>query len=185
MGHSMKTENEKGGERRQGVFARRDMDENSTRMNGLDPGQIPVIPLPNPGEGGPVYSGEEDAAQLPALPAPDDAAGGPVYPGVQILPSGPSFARPNAAVRFLNATHGYPPLRVVIGQTRVAALLAAAQVSCPVRVAAGANLLSVVGTDGYIYLQRSLNFRAGGTYIVAIANRNGGLDLTQAPDRCR
>ena len=51
-----------------------------------DPGQIPVIPLPNPGEGGPVYPGDmdpgfNDPGQIPVIPLPNPGEGGPVYPG--------------------------------------------------------------------------------------------------------
>ncbi len=46
-----------------------------------DPGQIPVIPLPNPGEGGPVYPGNSDPGQIPVIPLPNPGEGGPVYPG--------------------------------------------------------------------------------------------------------
>ncbi len=44
-----------------------------------DPGQIPVIPLPNPGEGGPVYPGNDGGE--PVIPLPNPGEGGPVYPG--------------------------------------------------------------------------------------------------------
>ncbi len=47
---------------------------------GNDPGQEPVIPLPNPGEGGPVYPGN-DPGQQPVIPLPNPGEGGPVYPG--------------------------------------------------------------------------------------------------------
>ncbi len=40
----------------------------------------PVIPLPNPGEGGPVYPGN-GGANTPVIPLPNPGEGGPVYPG--------------------------------------------------------------------------------------------------------
>ena len=46
-----------------------------------DPGQIPVIPLPNPGEGGPVYPGDDGSVVEPVIPLPNPGEGGPVYPG--------------------------------------------------------------------------------------------------------
>ena len=50
--------------------------------NDYDPGQEPVIPLPNPGEGGPVYPGNDyDPGQEPVIPLPNPGEGGPVYPG--------------------------------------------------------------------------------------------------------
>lgn len=39
----------------------------------------PVVPLPNPGEGGPVYPGPD--ASTPVIPLPNPDEGGPVYPG--------------------------------------------------------------------------------------------------------
>ena len=50
-----------------------------------DNGATPVIPLPNPGEGGPVYPGNDfgngsDGA-TPVIPLPNPGEGGPVYPG--------------------------------------------------------------------------------------------------------
>ena len=40
-------------------------------------GAEPVIPLPYPGEGGPVYPGDDEAV----IPLPYPGEGGPVYPG--------------------------------------------------------------------------------------------------------
>ena len=39
-----------------------------------------VIPLPNPGEGGPVYPGDMDGGEA-VIPLPNPGEGGPVYPG--------------------------------------------------------------------------------------------------------
>jgi len=148
-----------------------------------NPAQVPGSLLPNTGEGGPVFPGD-DPAQTPAIPLPNPGEGGPVFPGVQLLPSAPGYVIPNAAVRFVNATRGYPPLRVSIGGTRVVTLLSSGEASCYGRIASGTRTVTVLGADGYIYLQTQLNFRAGRAYIVAIANRSGGLDLTQAEDTC-
>ena len=41
-----------------------------------DEAQLPSVPLPNPGEGGPVY---DDGAQTPVIPLPNPGEGGPVY----------------------------------------------------------------------------------------------------------
>lgn len=46
---------------------------------GRSAGAEPVIPLPNVGEGGPVYPG--DAGGEPMIPLPSPGEGGPVYPG--------------------------------------------------------------------------------------------------------
>ncbi|MCI8990230.1 MAG: DUF4397 domain-containing protein [Lawsonibacter sp.] len=47
---------------------------------GNDPAGEPVIPLPYPGEGGPVYPGNDPAGE-PVIPLPYPGEGGPVYPG--------------------------------------------------------------------------------------------------------
>lgn len=167
---------------------RSDMENRNLTQNGearaADPAQIPGSLLPNIGEGGPVFPGEEESAQMPAIPLPNPGEGGAVFPGVQPLPSSPGFVLPNAAVRFVNASRGYPALRVSIGGTRIVTLLSAGEASCYSRIAAGVRTVTVIGTDGYIYLQQQLSFRAGRAYIIAIANRNGGLALTQAEDTC-
>ena len=79
---------------------------------------VPVIPLPNPGEGGPVDSG----GGVPVIPLPNPGEGGPVYPGGQGsgIPSIPVW--PAAAqARFLNAAYGYPSYYNKFGQESRAA----------------------------------------------------------------
>ena len=51
-------------------------------------GQEAVIPLPNPGEGGPVYPGDTDSGAVvePVIPLPNPGEGGPVYPGNTVTP---------------------------------------------------------------------------------------------------
>ena len=100
--------------------------------SGDDDSQIPAIPLPNPGEGGPVYSGDDDNAQIPVIPLPNPGEGGPVYPGGFIQPVQPIQPLPTvtyAAVRFLNAAYGYPAFRVYVGNRRAARLLNFASLS--------------------------------------------------------
>lgn len=152
-------------------------------MDNRNLSQTPGSLLPNPGEGGPVFSGD-DPSQIPAVPLPNPGEGGPVFPGAQPLPPSSGFVLPNSAVRFVNAARGYPPLRVSIGGTRVASLLSAGESSCYSRVAAGVKTVTVIGTDGYIYLQQQVNFRAGRAYIAVVSGRNGGLDLILSEDNC-
>ncbi len=60
------------------------MAENDTHYNGVMNGSHeeaePVIPLPNVGEGGPVYPGNNSGVE-PVIPLPNPGEGGPVYPG--------------------------------------------------------------------------------------------------------
>ena len=55
-----------------------------TLVSAAETGQenVPVAPLPNAGEGGPVYDGSSDennAAGEPVIPLPNPGEGGPVY----------------------------------------------------------------------------------------------------------
>lgn len=136
----------------------------------------PVIPLPNPGEGGPVNSG----SSVPIIPLPNPGEGGPVYGGGVIIPIQPRVAR----VRFLNAAFGYQPFRVLINNSRAVSWLNYGAVSSYGRVASGYQTVTVTGTDGYIYIQKTLPFQAGSGSTVAIINTASGLDLLQIPDSC-
>lgn len=144
--------------------------------------QTPEIPLPNPGESGSVYPGNE--SQIPVVPLPNPGEGGAVYPGdsVQPLPTVPTVSY--AAVRFLNAAYGYPAFRVFIGNRRAANLLSFSSVSAYSRISTGYQTVTVTGTDGYIYIQKSLPFEPGGRFTVAVINRPGGLDLLRITDNC-
>mgnify|MGYP000899281615 CR=1 FL=1 len=65
-------------------------------------GNTPVIPLPNPGEGGPVYDGS--TGNIPVIPLPNPGEGGPVNGGSSVRPP---IWLPLSRVRFLNAAFGY------------------------------------------------------------------------------
>ena len=166
----------------------------------------PVIPLPNPGEGGPVYPGDE-MGSTPSVPPSGGSTGRPTpsRPStggtVRPTPSQPStgggvIIQPlpgtvipvparYAAVRFLNATHGYPPFRIFVDGTRVVNLLNSGTASGYVRIPAGRRTITVAGQDGYIYIQEALPFVSGSTSTVAIINRAGGLSLIRIDDACR
>lgn len=149
-----------------------------------DPGQEPVIPLPNPGEGGPVY----DPSQEPVLPLPNPGEGGPVYDPGTTLPSRPGVVitpvRPRtASVRFLHAGYGYGPFQLRLDNA-AAAWLRYGELSGDRRVAAGYHTVTVAGRDGYIYLQKTLPFQAGAPVTVAVVNTAGGLDLLEIADAC-
>ena len=116
----------------------------------------PVAPLPNPGEGGPVA----------------DLGDG----GITIQPG-------RTQVRFLNAAFGYPAFRILVGNTRAVRVLNYASLSAYGRIASGYQTITVTGTDGYIYLRKTLPFSAGTPTTVAVINNASGLDLLQISDR--
>ena len=172
-----------------------------------DSGQVPVIPLPNPGEGGPVYPGNTgggDAAE-PVIPLPNPGEGGPVYPGntvggggnqiwtcpsgncggIIVLPGVVGGVWPGAAkVRFLNAGYGYAAFRIFVGNRRFVNLLNYASATTYGQVSAGYQTVTVTGTNGYIYIQKTMPFQANGITTIAIVNTAGGLDLMQITDSC-
>ncbi|MDD3346848.1 DUF4397 domain-containing protein, partial [Oscillibacter sp.] len=136
----------------------------------------PVIPLPNPGEGGPVYGG----GGIPVIPLPGPGQGGPVYGGGAIIPFWPRSAQ----IRFLNAAFGYQTFRVLVNNFRAVNWLSYAALSAYGRVNSGYQTITVTGTDGYIYIQKTLPFQAGTLTTVAIINTPSGLDLLQIQDNC-
>ncbi|BDF71116.1 hypothetical protein CE91St41_16570 [Oscillospiraceae bacterium] len=140
-------------------------------VGGMD--DMPVIPLPNPGEGGPVAPGP-GGSNIPVIPLPNPGEGGPV------APSWPSYA----SVRFLNAAFGYQPFRILINNVRRVNFLSFSSVSAYGRVSTGYQTVTVMGADGYIYIQKSIPFQAGSISTVAVINRAGGLDLLQISDTC-
>lgn len=151
---------------------------------------IPVIPLPNPGEGGSVGG---SGSNLPMIPLPNPGEGGPVYPGrpgqtipILPLPNPPCFFCNTDSrfgkVRFLNAAFGYQPFRVFINRRFIVNGLGFASLTPYGRISDGFQTVTVTGTNGYVYIQKSMPFRAGDTVTIAIINTASGLDLMQISD---
>ena len=93
--------------------------------------------------------------------------------------------RPGSAkTRFLNAAYNYQPFRISVDNTRVANLLNYASATAYGQVAAGYRTVTVSGTDGYIYIQKSMPFQNGSTTTIAIINTSSGMDLLQISDTC-
>ena len=163
----------------------------------VDPGTggTPVVPLPNPGEGGPVDPGST-GSNIPTIPLPNPGEGGPVANGpVAVFPviplpypgeGGPvaSIWLRFARVRFLNAAFGYRPFRIFINNLRVINFLSFASATSYGRVLAGYQTVTVAGTDGYVYIQKSMPFRANTTSTFAVINTASGLDLIEITDNC-
>ena len=150
---------------------------------------FPVTPLPNPGEGGPVDP--NPGANVPVVPLPNPGEGGPVDPNPgQTIPSRPQpyppcyycDSRRTGKVRFLNAVLGYHPFRIYLGSRPVVRALNYASLTGYGRVSDGFQTVTVMGQNGYIYLQKSLPFRADEASTVAIIQTAGGMDLLQIPD---
>ena len=157
---------------------------------------IPVIPLPNPGEGGPIPTPEENTPVIPlptpeqGEPIPDMGESMPENTPVIPLPT-PESGRPivsvwpkRASLRFLNAASGYQPFRIFVGNRLADSFLSYGALSAYRRFPSGYQTITVTGTDGYIYMQKSLPFEAGTISTVAVINRAGGLDLLSITDTC-
>ena len=174
----------------------------------INEADIPITPLPNPGEGGPVDSGNsmDNGAGVPVIPLPNPGEGGPVdsgrpnfppifrpiFPGgtggsVTVIPgitfpcyncTATSFGR----VRILNASTGYQPFYVYIGNWMVASGLANGDITSYVQAASGTQTITVSGANGYVYIQKPVQVRASSSMTIAIINTASGLDIMEIAD---
>lgn len=174
----------------------------------INEADIPITPLPNPGEGGPVDSGNsmDNGAGVPVIPLPNPGEGGPVdsgrpnfppifrpiFPGgtggsVTVIP-GITFPCYNCTttsfgrVRILNASTGYQPFYVYIGNWMVASGLANGDITSYVQAASGTQTITVSGANGYVYIQKPVQVRASSSMTIAIINTASGLDIMEISD---
>ena len=172
------------------------MDNNSGGNGsfGDDLSSIPVIPLPNPGEGGPVYNGPDHNRPSGSMWQPGHShvpVYRPVFPSngsITIFP-GIGFPCYNCTtssslgrVRILNASSGYPPFNVSLGNWRIGEQLDNGDLTSYVQPSSGFQTVTVSGTDGYIYIQKMITIRSGSASTVAIINTSTGLDLLEISD---
>lgn len=177
---------------------------NAAEVNEAD---IPIAPLPNPGEGGPVDSGNnmDNGAGIPAIPLPNPGEGGPVdsgrptfppifrpvFPGssggVTVIPgitfpcyncTATSFGR----VRILNASTGFQPFYVYLGNWMVASGLGNGDITGYVQAASGTQTVTVSGANGYVYIQKPVQVGASSSMTIAIINTANGLDIMEVSD---
>ena len=169
----------------------------------INEADIPITPLPNPGEGGPVDSGNsmDNGAGVPVIPLPNPGESGrpnfppifrPIFPGgtggsVTVIPgitfpcyncTATSFGR----VRILNASTGYQPFYVYIGNWMVASGLANGDITSYVQAASGTQTITVSGANGYVYIQKPVQVRASSSMTIAIINTASGLDIMEISD---
>ncbi len=173
---------------------------------------VPVIPLPNPGEGGPVYPGNTEGmgpsdGATPVIPLPNPGEGGPVYPGwtqngnnTTLLPNIigtiiSTYPRPNEPcrfcsptnpragyARFLNAAAGYNPFVVFLNQNMFSNALNFSEVTAYERVGRGTQVVTIMGENGYIYVQKQVDFMDEEYITIAIINTQSGLDIQVIKD---
>lgn len=178
---------------------------------GAQDGAMPTVPLPNPGEGGAVYPGNEMGG-TPITPLPNMGEGGAVFPGNMRpqMPSGSgnnliptiigtiisTHPRPNepcrfcnnntnrtGTVRFLNAATGYNPFMVFINENVVSNEFGFGDVTDYAKVSVGNQTITVMGENGYIYLQQQVNIMSNDLMTIAIVNTDNGLALQMIMDQ--
>ena len=188
--------------------------------NGMRLENTPMIPLPNPGEGGPVYPGDNMLPEnTPMIPLPTPEQSPPVYPGGVDIPVIPlptpeqsppvypqnnlnnilsnivgtiitAYPRPSApcrfcsngssrasAVRFLNAASDYNPFQVYINSNLFVNPLNYGEVTEYEKVSNGMQTISVLGENGYVYIQKQIMIPQNQTITIAVINTRSGLDL--------
>ena len=173
---------------------------------------MPATPLPNPGEGGPVDNGMNmpgNGSNIPSIPLPNPGEGGPVAGGSNNRPNFPPIFRPVfpggtggsvtvipgvtfpcynctsnsfGRLRFLNASTGYQPFYVYVGNWMVASGLANGDMTSYVQAATGTQTITVSGANGYVYIQKSIQVRAASSMTIAIINTASGLDIMEISD---
>lgn len=157
----------------------------------MNPEHTPVIPLPNPGEGGPVVAPEPNVPSRPSGSFPPIFR--PVFPGsgnhssVTVIPgiTFPCFSCTSSSfgrVRILNACTGYQPFYVYLGNWMIASQLGNGDITSYVQAASGSQTITVSGANGYVYIQKPIQVKASSSITVAIINTASGLDLMEISD---
>lgn len=175
----------------------------------------PVIPLPNPGEGGPVYSpeqiGNNEVPKDPVIPLPNPGEGGPVYSpdesdmpgnipneeeknenGNTIITTYPKpgsncqlctpFTKEYCYLRFLNASSGYDGFSIYWNEQKILPVIQSGDISAYEKVPGASTVISVVGKNGYVYVQKNVDFHNLRTVTIAIIDSLSGLDLLLIED---
>ena len=166
----------------------------------INEADIPITPLPNPGEGGPVDSGNsmDNGAGVPVIPLPNPGEGGPVdsgrpnFPPIfrPIFPGGtggsvtviPGITFPCYNCTATSFGTGYQPFYVYLGNWMVASGLANGDITSYVQAASGTQTITVSGANGYVYIQKPVQVRASSSMTIAIINTASGLDIMEISD---
>ena len=144
----------------------------------IDPGQIPMIPLPNPGEGGPV------ADLTPPIYRPIRPGGNNltvIIPGIT-FPCSSCSSNTYGKVRFINTSTGYPGFYIYLGNWLVASQLGNGETTRYLQATTGSQTVTVSGINGYVYVQKEIRVRSDVPMTVAIINTASGLDLMEISD---
>ena len=133
----------------------------------------PRIPLPAPGTGDAVFSGNNSSGFqgtiITVLPRPVTSC---------FYCNSNSFG----TIRFLNAAIGYQPFVISVNNRTAVDTLSYAEVSDYGRVSTGYQTVSVSAANGYIYVSKQVRVTIGATLTIAIVNTAGGLDFVEISD---
>ncbi len=156
-----------------------------------DAGAMPVVPLPNPGEGGAVFPGNNTGSSSNGNNTGGNMTVTPSIPGTVII----TYPRPNencsfcsagsnrnGKVRFLNTASGYNPFWVYINDKLLVNDFGFGDITEYVDVAVGSPVITLMGSDGYVYLQQPVTVTQGENMTVAIVNTASGLGLKMISD---
>lgn len=131
----------------------------------------------------PIYPVDPDFSVMPPID-PDFSVTPPVYP--VFPPYVPClFCNNNqwirGGIRLLNAATGYNSLSVMIDGQPVSMRLSFPEITQYRQITQGYHVFTVMGTNGYTYIRKSL-YVGDGMATVAIINAPNGLDLTVIQD---
>lgn len=160
-----------------------------TTTPGTTNGTRPVIPLPNVGEGGAVFPGTGGMGTGIGTGNGTGLRPGLTIPAI-IGTIITTFPRPNAPcrfcanqnqtygnVRFLNVASDYNPFRVYVNDQLFVASLNFEEVTSYEKVPSNYQIVTVMGENQYIYIQKPIMVPRDGYITVAICNTENGLDL--------
>ncbi len=154
-----------------------------------DNSATPAVPLPNPGEGG---------AAFPGMGRPQGGnmgnMGGTILPNIigTIISTYPrpnepcrfcSPTNPRAGfARFLNAASGYNPFVVFLNDNMFSKSLNFSEVTAYEQIGRGIQVVTIMGENGYIFVQKQVEFRDDEYVTIAIINTESGLDIQVISD---
>ena len=165
-------------------------------MNNNNPFSIPSLRMTqveDPVDPGFTYPGTDVVIPSPDEEIdPDFSVMPPYYPDYPVRPNSPSyypipcvFCNNNqwirGGIRLLNAATGYNPFTVYIDNRAVFSGLDFSEVTQYRQLSQGYHTFSIMGSNGYVYLRKSM-YVGDGMATIAIVNSSTGLDLVSIRD---
>lgn len=157
-----------------------------------DNAATPAVPLPNPGEGGAVFpgTGRPQGGNMGNMGGSNTTIL-PTIIGTIIS----TYPRPNEPcrfcsptnpragfARFLNAASGYNPFVVFLNDNMFSKSLNFSEVTAYEQIGRGTQVVTIMGENGYIYVQKQVEFKDDEYITIAIINTESGLDIQVISD---